>query len=39
MSKQPLITILLTVLMSMTAAKALAYDIAVANNDVVIYYN
>ena len=40
MNKQSFITILLTVLMSMTGAKAFAYDIAVANSDgITIYYN
>lgn len=40
MNKQSLITILLTVLMSMTGAKAFAYDFAVAySDDVTIYYN
>ena len=40
MYKQSFITILLTVLMSMTGAKAFAHDIAVANSDgVTIYYN
>ena len=39
MKKQSFIAILLTVLMSLTGAKAFAYDIAVANNDgVTIYY-
>ena len=39
MTKQSLFTILLTVLMSMTGAKAFAHDIAVANDDgVIIYY-
>ena len=40
MKKQSFITILLTVLMSMTGAKAFAHDIAVTNSDgVTIYYN
>ena len=39
MNRQSFITILLTVLMSMTGAKAFAHDIAVANDDgVTIYY-
>ncbi len=39
MNKQSFITILLTVLMSITGAKAFAYDIEVANEDgVTIYY-
>ena len=39
MNKKSFITTLLTVLMSMTGAKAFAYDIAVANDDgVTIYY-
>ena len=39
MNKQSFITILLTVLMSMTGAKAFAYDIAATNKDgVTIYY-
>ena len=39
MNKQSLFTILFTVLMSMTGAKAFAHDIAVANDDgVTIYY-
>ena len=39
MNKQSFITILLTVLMSMTGAKAFAQDIAEANSDgVTIYY-
>ena len=39
MNKQSFITILLTVLMSMTGAKAFAHDIEVANSDgVTIYY-
>ena len=39
MNKQSIITILLTVLMSMTGAKAFAHDIEVANSDgVTIYY-
>ena len=38
--KQSFITILITMLMSMTGAKAFAYDIAVKNADgVKIYYN
>ena len=40
MKKQSFITILLSVLMSMVGANALAYDIAVENADgVTIYYN
>ena len=40
MKKQSLITILLTVLMSMSGAKAFAYNISVKNDDgVYIYYN
>jgi len=40
MNRQSIITILLIVLMSMTGAKALAYDIEVMNDDgVIIYYN
>ena len=40
MNRQSLITILLIVLMSMTGAKAFAYDIAVTNSDgETIYYN
>ena len=40
MNKQSIITILLTVLMSITGAKAFAHDIEVANSDgVTIYYN
>ena len=39
MNRQSFIIILLTLLMSMTGAKAFAHDIAVANNDgVTIYY-
>ena len=39
MNKQSFITILLTVLMSMTGAKAFAHDIEVANDDgITIYY-
>ena len=40
MNKQSFITILLTVLMSMTGAKAFAHDISAANSDgITIYYN
>ena len=40
MNKQSFITTLLTVLMSMTGAKAFAYDISAANSDgITIYYN
>ena len=40
MKKQSLLSILLTVLMSMTGAKAFAHDIEAANDDgVTIYYN
>ena len=39
MNKQSFITFLLTVLMSMTGAKAFAHDIEAVNNDgVTIYY-
>jgi len=39
MNKQSFITILLTMLMSMTGAKAFAHDIEVKNSDdVTIYY-
>ena len=39
MNKQSLITILLTLLMSMPCAKALAHEFAVANSDgITIYY-
>jgi len=38
MSKQSFITILLSVLMSMTGAKAFAHDIEVENDGVTIYY-